>query len=401
MILVDNVVVQYGISYLIHFLNGTLRFLINLFPSIAKKIVYFIFGRQGIRFNGKNRWDIQVHNTKLIERMASDTGLGFGEAYMEGWWDCDDLEELFYRWASGPNGCYMPLTDRFRYRLQHLMNRQNESLSKTVAICHYDLGNDLYTAFLDKTMNYTCAYWRKADNLDQAQIDKMELTARKLKLKPGMKVLDLGCGFGSMAKYLAENYQVEVVAYNISTQQVNYAREICAGLPVEIRHEDYRKAEGLYDRVYSIGLLEHVGVKNYRTYFEVAERCLKDDGIMLTHAITLMHPTQPSTERWVDTYIFPNGWLPWETDFITYSKGLFVVEDLHNFGYDYYKTLMAWHQNFEKNWPTLEQKYGQKFYRMWRFYLLGAAGHFRARKFHLLQVVYSKMGLEPGYESER
>ncbi|CAG0892512.1 unnamed protein product [Cyprideis torosa] len=343
----------------------------------------------------------KVYTNKFYHRCAVDHSLGFGEAYMEGWWDCDDHVEMVFRLAkSGP---YRPPSVKLRDTLEYMVNRQTLPRSKEVIKKHYDLGNDLYENFLDSTMNYTCAYWKDAANLEQAQLHKMDLIARKLKLKPGMHVLDLGCGFGSMAKYLAENYNVSVVAYNISEEQVNYARKSCSHLPVEVVLDDYRNAKGIYDRVYSVGLLEHVGRHNYRTYFEVVNRCLKEDGIHLLHAITVVHKDVPNKDRWSDTYIFPNGELPFAKDYSTYSAGLFIIEDLHNFGYDYYKTLMAWNRNFDKNWSKISQnpKYDQRFYRMWKNYLQGAAAFFKSRRFNLCQVVFSKDGLPEGYDSER
>ncbi len=244
---------------------------------------------------------------------------------------------------------------------------------------------------LDTRLNYTCAYWKDAATLDQAQEAKLDLVCRKINLKPGMKVLELGCGWGSFAKYAAEKYDAHIVALNISKEQVKLGGELCKGLPVELRLQDYRDADGTYDAVVSIGILEHVGHKNYRTYMEVVNRCLKDDGIAFIH--TIGHNTSKTyVNKWIDTYIFPNGMLPSIVQIAKAMEGLFVMEDWHNFGPDYDKTLMAWYHNFEHTWPELQARYGDRFYRMWRFYLMTCAGSFRSRIQQLWQIVMTKPG---------
>ncbi|CAG0887285.1 unnamed protein product, partial [Cyprideis torosa] len=356
------------------------------------------FREFGIRLGDKKKqpdlkpWDIDVHDPRFYRRVAVDHALGLGETYMEGWWDCDDILELWYRfYKAGP---WIPFSARLVDWLGFVpINRQSEELSKEVAIKHYDLGNQLFSYMLDKNMCYSCGYWANADNLDQAQLDKMDLIARKLKLEPGMKVLDLGCGWGGMAKFLAEKYKVSVVGYNISKEQVAYARKLCADLPVEIRMEDYRKVNEKFDRIYHIGFFEHVGRKNYRKFFELTNRCLKDDGLHLVHTIAVIDKRIITTEEWTNTYIFPGGQLPYGADLDEYSQGYFIIEDLHNFGDDYHRTLLAWHKNFNDNWPKLRNLYGEKFYRMWNYYLLHCAATFKARKLHLLQAVMSKNGV--------
>jgi cyclopropane-fatty-acyl-phospholipid synthase len=272
-----------------------------------------------------------------------------------------------------------------------LMNMQAPSRAFEVGEQHYDLGNDLYRAMLDKRLNYTCAYWKNAANLDEAQEAKLDLVCRKIGLKPGMHVLELGCGWGSFAKYAAEKYGAHVLGVTVSKEQVALGMEWCKGLPVELRLQDYRTVEGKYDAVISIGIMEHVGYKNYRTYMQVVDRCLKEDGIAFVHTIG-GNDSWTTGDAWLTKYIFPNGMLPSIAQLGTAMEGLFVMEDWHNFGPHYDKTLLAWHANFEQAWPELKGKYSERFHRMWRYYLLSCAGGFRSRAMELWQVVFTRFG---------
>jgi cyclopropane-fatty-acyl-phospholipid synthase len=265
---------------------------------------------------------------------------------------------------------------------------------------HYDLGNDFYSDMLDKRMQYTCAYWKNAKSLDEAQEHKLDLICKKLQLKKGDTVLELGCGWGGFARYASEKYGCKVTGYNISKEQVRFAREYCKGLPVEIIEADYRDAKGLFDKVVSIGLCEHVGYKNYRNLMQVAHKCLKNKGLFLLHTIG-RNTSLKSLEPWMNKYIFPNAMLPSVKQLSIASEGLFLLEDWHNFGRDYDKTLMAWNENFEKNWSKHKSKYGDRFYRMWKYYLLLCAGAFRADYNRLWQIVFSKGGLPGKYDSVR
>ncbi|NOY38265.1 MAG: cyclopropane fatty acyl phospholipid synthase [Chlorobi bacterium] len=358
-----------------------------------KEFVKELIRDSGITLNGDNPWDIHVHDERFYRRLITDGVLGVGESYMDGWWDCDALDEFFNRIIRA--GINKKIEGNWKFMLfvlrTRLFNMQNKVRSRKVSEQHYDLGNDLFTRMLDKRLNYTAAYWKNAINLDEAQEAKLDLVCRKLELKEGMSVLELGCGWGSFAKFAAEKYGVKVVALNISEEQVKLARKITEGLPVEIRKMDYREATGTYDAVVSIGIMEHVGYKNYRIYMELTDRCLKDDGIALIHTIGTNKSTT-HTNPWTDKYIFPYGMLPSIAQLSRAMEGRFVIEDWHNFGPDYDKTLMAWYDNFEKAWPELREKYGDRFYRMWRFYLLTSAGGFRSRNNQLWQVVMTKPG---------
>jgi cyclopropane-fatty-acyl-phospholipid synthase len=361
----------------------------------AKKIVSDLLSEAGIFINGKMPWDIQVHNERFYRRVLSEADLGLGESYMDGWWDCEALDELVNRIFRAKldkkvKGNWKTALFLFQTKA---FNRQKKSRASEVAEKHYDLGNDLYRAMLDSRLNYTCVYWKNAKNLNQAQENKLELVCRKIGLKPGMSVLELGCGWGSFAKHAAEKYGAHVVAVNISKEQVQLARELCEGLPVDLRLQDYREVDGLFDAVISIGILEHVGYKNYRTYMKVVDRCLKEDGIAFIHTIG-SNTSATTTNRWTNKYIFPNGMLPSISQIAKAMEGLFVMEDWHNFGPDYDKTLMAWYENFNNAWPELKDKYGDRFYRMWRFYLLSSAGGFRSRSQQLWQIIMTKTGRE-------
>lgn len=359
-----------------------------------------LLAKADVRINGDRPWDVKVHNPALFRRIMSAGTLGAGESYMDGWWDCEQLDVLFDKvMAAG-------LEHKLKFNLPLaidlvsalLFNRQTKSRSKTVAEQHYNLGNDFYADMLDPYMQYTCAYWRKdgkeATSLAEAQENKLDLVCRKLGLKPGMTVLELGCGWGGFARFAAERYGAHVTAYNISTEQVAYGRERTKGLPVDIRLQDYREATGTYDRVVSIGMCEHVGYRNYRTFFQTIHRCLKDGGLALVHTIGGLRSVT-SIEPWLGKYIFPGAMLPSIAQLSRAMEGLFVVEDWHNFGPDYDKTLMAWHENFVRNWTKHRGAYGDRFYRMWVYYLTVCAGSFRARKNQLWQIVLSK-GVVPG-----
>jgi cyclopropane-fatty-acyl-phospholipid synthase len=266
-----------------------------------------------------------------------------------------------------------------------------------VGEAHYDLGNEIYTAMLDQRMVYTCAYWRNADTLDQAQRHKLDLVCRKLDLRPGMRVLDIGCGWGSFAKYAAETYGVEVVGITVSREQVELGSRLCEGLPVEIRLQDYRENSESFDAIVSLGMFEHVGHKNYRTFMEVVDRCLTSNGLCLLHTIG-KNDSRPGVDPWIAKYVFPNGETPSLRQISEACEGLMIIEDVHNFGADYDKTLMAWFRNFDAAWPELQNRYSGKFYRMWKYYLHSCAGAFRSRDLQLWQLVISNGIRAGGYQ---
>ncbi|MGC8775095.1 MAG: cyclopropane fatty acyl phospholipid synthase [Chlorobaculum sp.] len=347
-----------------------------------------------ITINGNSPWDIRVHDRRMFRKTVLQGNLGFGESYMEGWWDCDDLEELFFRILSaGLDRQLVTLANVAEYLQGALINLQKPARAFTVGKRHYDAGNDLFRAMLDPLMMYSCACWHGARELDEAQENKLCLVFDKLALEPGMTLLDIGCGWGGAARFAAERYGARVVGITVSKEQASFAREFCKGFDVDIRLMDYRQLEGSFDRIVSIGMLEHVGYKNYRTYFDTALRCLRPDGRMLVQSIGSNAPVT-STDPWIEKYIFPNSMLPSVSQIGHGFEGRFVLEDWHSLSHDYAMTLKAWERNVTCNWARLEQRYDRKFYRMWRYYLLSCAGAFRARTIQLWQILLTPSGIK-------
>ena len=368
-----------------------------------KKITEEILELAGVKINGHDPWDIQVHNDEFYRRAITEAELGIGESYMDGWWDAERVDEFMYRILSAhlDEKIQRKLSILLRLFAARLFNLQSKHRAFIVGEKHYDLGNDLFQNMLDKRMNYSCAYWKDAHSLDKAQEDKLELICRKLYLKPGMDVLDIGCGWSAFGKYAAEKYNVEVVGITVSKEQVELGRKLCEDLPVEIRLMDYRDLNEKFDRIVSVGMIEHVGYKNYKTFFEVATKCLKDDGLFLLHTIGSLKSVK-THDQWTNKYIFPNGMLPSVAQLGKAIENLFVMEDWHNFGIDYDKTLMAWFNNFFASWDKMKDKYPDRFFRMWKYFLLSSAGSFRSRRREQLwQIVLSKYGIPVGYQSVR
>lgn len=367
-----------------------------------KKQVEALFSKADVQINGKRPWDIKVHDERFYQRVLSDGQLGVGESYMDGWWDCDDMPEMSFRvYRAGLETQIKPTWGLGLAMLEaKFLNLQTKSRASKDVQYHYNIGNDLYKAMLDKRMVYTCGYWKNAKNLNEAQEAKLDLVCKKIGLKKGDKVLDIGCGWGSFAKYAAEKYGAHVVGITIAKEQVELARELCKGLPVEIRLQDYREINEKFDHIISLGMFEHVGYKNFREYMKVVHRCLNDDGLFLLHTIA-SHVTIKRATPWVDKYIFPGAVIPSITQMGQAIEGLFVMEDWHNFGSYYANTTLAWWNNFNKAWPKLQDKYGERFYRMWKFYLLMGSGIAKARGVGLWQIVLSKKGVLGGYNSIR
>lgn len=345
-----------------------------------------------VQVNGDRPWDVQVHNPKFYRRVLNHGSLGFGESYMDGWWDCAQLDGLFTRLLQARVHRQLKGLSRWKVRAlaawNALVNLQTKSRAFIVGEAHYDIGNDLYQAMLDPTLSYSCGYWRNCSDLASAQEAKLDLICRKLYLKPGMSLLDIGCGWGGLAAHAARNYGVEVTGITVSRQQAEYVKERYTDLPIQVELMDYRDLGGKYDRVVSVGMFEHVGYKNYPEFFQVVKRVLSPGGLFLLHTIGEEH-TGLASDPFIGKYIFPNSKVPARKYLSAACLEHFRLEDWHNFGPDYDRTLMAWASNFEDAWPQLSEKYGERFYRMWRYYLYCCAGYFRSRQGQLWQLVFA------------
>jgi len=368
----------------------------------SKDVVEEMLLLAGIKVSGENPWDIKVHNTNFYGRFLAGGTLALGESYVDRWWDCKKLDEFFYRVFR----CQINKKVKNNFELlmrtfaARLFNFQKKHRTFRSVGRHYDIGNELYKNMLDERMTYTCAYWKNAKDLDSAQEAKLDLVCKKMGLKPGTNILDIGCGWGSFAKYAAEKYRVNVVGITVSKEQIKLGRQLCKGLPVKIEFQDYRDLNEKFDGIVSLGMFEHVGYKNYKTYMAVAHHCLKEEGLFLLHTIG-SNTSEHSIDPWINKYIFPDAMVPSAKQIASSVEGLFVLEDWHSFGEDYDKTLMAWYANFVKSWNEIKKDYDERFYRMWTYHLLCCAGTFRARENQLWQIVFSKKGVLGGYQCVR
>lgn len=376
--------------------------------SGAAKQIESLLAQADVWINGDRPWDIQVLDTRFYNRVLANPALAFGESYVDGWWECAQLDELFHRIlrARLDQKVRPGFKLAFHKLMAQLFNQQTRRGSKKIATKHYDMSVELYEAFLDPYNQYTCGYFKDTDDLNKAQEQKLDLICRKLQVSPNDHVLDIGCGWGGFARFAAERYGCRVTGITISKEQLEYARKFCKGLPVEILFRDYRDLETAehrrkYDKILICGMIEHVGYKNYTRIMRIVSHCLKDDGLFLLHTIGSDDTTPINRNLWLEKYIFPNSAVPSLRQLSEAFEGLFVVEDLHNFSAYYEKTLLGWWKNFQNNWNKIAPAFGERFYRMWKYYLLSCAGAFRARSNQLWQFVLSKYGVPGGYHSIR
>jgi len=365
----------------------------------SKNVVQSLLAPANVLINGQRPWDIHIHNANFYERVLTGGSLSLGESYMDGWWDCEALDQFFEKIMENRLDKKVKANTSlllWAYLKAKILLAQSKSKAYVIGKWHYDIGNTLFAIMLDKGMNYSCGYWETAKTLDNAQDDKLDLICRKMALQPGMKVLDIGCGWGGFAKYAAEKYSANVYGITVSRDQLEYAKKICRGQSVKIDLKDYRELKGKYDRIVSIGMFEHVGCRNYNTFFKIVYRCLKADGLFLLHTIA-GNSSVEIPDPWVTKYIFPNSMLPSAKQITSAAEGRFVIEHWHSFGQYYDKTLMAWYNNFKGNRTKLKDAYDERFYRMWTYYLLSLAGSFRSRRNQLWQIVFSKKGIKGGF----
>ncbi len=360
-----------------------------------KAIFTELLAQAGVMVNGPAPWDIRVHDERLYARALAQKNLGLGEGYMAGWWDCDRIDECIHRLlkAAAPGRVRGGARLLCALLPALALNLQSPSRAAEAARRHYDLGNDLFAAFLDPYMQYSCACFEGTADLAKAQERKMRLVCDKLDLRPGQRLLDIGCGFGGLARFAAEQYGASVVGINISREQIRFAREFCAGLPVEIRESDYRDLDERFDKIVSVGMFEHVGRKNHAAFMEMAARCLAPGGIFLLHTIGV-NAAGRGCDPWISRYIFPGGELPGIDQIGRAAGRYFVMEDWQNLGPHYDPTLLSWLRNFRAAWPKLRDRYGETFRRMWEYYLQSCAGAFRARDIQVWQIVFTHPGTD-------
>jgi cyclopropane-fatty-acyl-phospholipid synthase len=367
-----------------------------------KDIVQRLLSEAGVEINGSAPWDIQVHNPGFYKRVITQGTLGLGESYMEGWWACDAVDQLFHKLISAELHKQVSLSFREKASIlvNRLLNMQTRRRSTKVVNEHYDPDSEIILSFLDPYKQYSCGYFKGTNDLNKAQEQKLDLICKKLMLSSDDKVLDIGCGYGGFARFAAKRYGSEVMGISPSGEQIEYAKKFCEGLPVRFVKSDYRDFTGSITKVLSVGMFEHVGYKNYRTLMEMVYDCLEDNGLFLLHTIG-GNTSVTSNDPWVEKYFFPNSMLPSLRQITEAVEGLFVLEDLHNFGEYYDPTLMAWHENFIRNWPNIKDRYDERSFRKWTYYFLHLAGVFRARKNQLWQFVFSKKGIPGGYSPIR
>ncbi len=369
----------------------TNRFFKPLFESLLEGT--------GVRVDGDRPWDIRVNRDRLYRRTLRGS-LGIGESYIDGDWDCAALDQLFRRVLSA-NTQKNPLiraARAWRGLQARVMNLQTRERSRAVAEEHYDIDHRMYALFLGPWNQYTCCFFDGTDDLGRAEVIKLELLCDKLELKAGDRLLDIGCGWGGFAKYAAETRGCEVTGISLSEEQIRYAAEYTRGLPVAIRRLDYRDLPGSglapFDKISIVGMIEHVGYKNYGRIFGVVHQMLKPDGLFLLHTIGNCEKTSV-VDPWIEKYIFRNSMAPAMSQLADAAEGRFAVEDWENYGHFYVPTLQAWYDRFNANWDRIRalktaRPFDERFRRLWNYYLMSSKAAFDVEQLHLWQVVMTR-----------
>jgi cyclopropane-fatty-acyl-phospholipid synthase len=377
---------------------------VNLFRSLFESLL----DGTGVRIGGSHPWDITVNRDRLYRR-ALRGSLGIGEAYIDGDWDCQALDELFRRVlsASKLNSPLLRTARALKVLQSRLTNLQTRRRSRAVAEEHYDIDHRMYALFLGPWNQYTCCFFDGTDDLAQAEAIKLEMLCDKLELRAGERLLDIGCGWGGFAKYAAATRGCEVTGISLSSEQIRYASEYTRGLPVTIQQLDYRDLprSGLppFDKISIVGMIEHVGYRNYKTLMRVVHEMLKPDGLFLLHTIGNCERTTV-VDPWMEKYIFRNSMAPSMDQLAAATEGCFVVEDWENYGHHYVPTLQAWYDRFNANWDRIRslktaRPFDERFRRMWNYYLMSSKAAFEAEQLHLWQLVMTRRGSGRGVYS--
>lgn len=360
--------------------------LIERFINRGTLVLHYTDGNPEHYGNGEPVAHVHLRNRKVLNRLAADPEIAFGEAYMDGdWWPGEGGLEAVFRlyFANSGNFDSNRLTDLARLAFRGMIEMNNRLRSERNVAHHYDIDNELFQRFLDEDMQYSCAYFAREDmTLDEAQFAKRQHIGRKLLLEPGQKVLDIGCGWGGMALYLAREYNVEVIGLTLSDDQFTHAQQRAESMgltqQVTFLKEDYREHQGAYDAIVSVGMFEHVGRPQYQTFFDQVARLLKPDGRSLIHTIGRNGVPPKDSRTWIQKYIFPGGYVPSLSDIAPRieNTGL-ALSDLEIWRLHYARTLAAWNERFQTQRDVFRERLGERFCRMWEFYLLSCSAGFR------------------------
>lgn len=349
------------------------------------------------QFGTGDDFKLRIKTKEALKSLLIDMSLGFGEGYMNGDIEVEgDLNQVVRVGLS-----YIKLQKRTRqslfniFKLNILQSNSRKAAKQNISH-HYDLGNDFYRLWLDLKMIYSCAYFRNDhDSLEQAQMQKIDMCCRKLQLKPNERLLDIGCGWGSLLINAAKNFGVQGTGITLSKEQLEYGRQQVSqeGLEdrVHLEYLDYRELAQLnktFDKIVSVGMFEHVGKANMKHFLENARKVLRPGGLLLLH--TIGKTAEEPTDSWIRKYIFPGGYLPDLGSILhnTTHLGLDFI-DCENIRVHYSKTLDKWGKRFERNEKRIRTMFDDRFFRMWRFYLTSCSASFLHGGMHVFQLLFS------------
>jgi cyclopropane-fatty-acyl-phospholipid synthase len=362
--------------------------------SISQRVIESILEPQDIHINGNRPWDMVVRDERVFRDIVTRGSLGLGNAYTQGWWDSPALDEWMYRVSQSPalrsaRTLTHIIPNALATASEFLYNTQSLPRSQHVLKKHYELNLPLFANMLDPLMQYSCAHFGNTKTLPEAQVEKLDLIARKLEISERDTLLDIGSGWGGLAKYFSENKGCSVTGINISQKQIQFSEKFAPSQKVSFQNRDYRQIEGIFDKVVSVGMFEHVGPQNYRAFMKSAHKALRPGGLLLIQSIT-KSTSDKICDPWIKRNIFPNSHIPSLAQVSAAAEDLFVLESVQNIGEHYDKTLMCWHKNFTKNWEKISPSFDSAFQRKWTYYLLTCAGVFRARELGCCQVLFRK-----------